>query len=355
MTSMEQRSLHLPDSSVLRRLCGPRNEHLRLIQEQLDVRVGSRGEDLHIAGSPEAVDRAAELLKQLYELAEEGFALYPEDVDQGARLFTRDRTVDLRSIFLDTVMVNSKGKAIGPRGPGQKKYLDAIRGNDIVFSIGPAGTGKTYLAMAMAVASLLDRKVGRIVLCRPAVEAGEKLGFLPGNLAEKVNPYLRPLYDALHDLLEDERAHELVERGTIEVAPLAFMRGRTLNDAFVILDEAQNSTGEQMKMFLTRLGFGSKAVVTGDVTQIDLPPGRCSGLLEAKRILGRVDGISFCYFTDFDVVRHPLVQRVIQAYERDDDECSARTMEQPGEEAGNPGESDCTPVTSGNGGLAGRG
>jgi phosphate starvation-inducible protein PhoH and related proteins len=286
------------------------------VQEQLGVRVGSRGSALHVSGPETAVATASSLLEQLYALLGQGVAFYPEDVAQAARLMARDPKVDLAAIFLDTVTKTHKGRAIGPRGPGQKYYLDAIRKNDIVFAIGPAGTGKTYLAMAMAVASLMDRRVGRIILCRPAVEAGEKLGFLPGNLAEKVNPYLRPLYDALHDLMDDTRAHELVERGTIEVAPLAFMRGRTLNDAFVILDEAQNTTGEQMKMFLTRLGFGSKAVVTGDVTQVDLPSGRVSGLTEAERILEGVDGIGFCYFSDHDVVRHPLVQRVIRAYEQ---------------------------------------
>lgn len=313
-------SLRLQDAHRLRRLCGPRNEHLSLVEEQLGIRIGSRGEELHVSGPSESVSAGASLLEQLYDLLDEGFPLYLEDVDQAARLVAQDEKVDLGSIFLDTVTVTPKGRAIGPRGLRQKRYLDAIRSKDIVFAIGPAGTGKTYLAMAMAVASLLERKVSRIVLCRPAVEAGEKLGFLPGNLAEKVNPYLRPLYDALHDLMDDDRAHELVERGTIEVAPLAFMRGRTLNDAFVILDEAQNSTGEQMKMFLTRLGFGSKAVVTGDVTQVDLPVGCASGLMEARRILGGVDGISFCWFTDLDVVRHPLVQRVIKAYERDEEQ-----------------------------------
>ena len=221
----------------------------------------------------------------------------------------------MADIFLDTVLVTSRSRGIAPKGPGQKRYVQAIRTHDIVFGIGPAGTGKTYLAMAMAVGALAERRVKRIVLCRPAVEAGEKLGFLPGDLAEKVNPYLRPLYDALHDMMEDERAAALIERGTVEVAPLAFMRGRTLNDAFVILDEAQNTTTEQMKMFLTRLGFSSKAVITGDVTQTDLAPGKASGLLEAVKILDGIEGIAFCNFTDLDVVRHPLVQQVIRAYE----------------------------------------
>ncbi len=320
-------TLRFNDADRLRRLCGPSNEHLRLIQERLNIRIGSRGGELYLTGSVKPTMTARALLEKLYGLTKERFPLYPEDVDQAARLVVRDVEVDLRSIFLDTVTVTPKGRAIGPRGPSQKHYLDSIRAHDIVFAIGPAGTGKTYLAMAMAVASLLENKVRRIVLCRPAVEAGEKLGFLPGNLAEKVNPYLRPLYDALHDLMEDDRAHDLVERGTIEVAPLAFMRGRTLNDAFVILDEAQNSTGEQMKMFLTRLGFGAKAVVTGDVTQVDLPSGCASGLIEARRILGDVSGIAFCSFTDLDVVRHPLVQRVIRAYDQDDDRRAQKERE----------------------------
>jgi phosphate starvation-inducible PhoH-like protein len=218
---------------------------------------------------------------------------------------------------------------VAPKSLAQKRYVDAIRRHDIVFGIGPAGTGKTYLAMAMAVAALQARTVQRIVLARPAVEAGEKLGFLPGDLAEKVNPYLRPLYDALHDMMDAGRAAQLVEQGTVEVAPLAFMRGRTLNDAFVILDEAQNTTVEQMKMFLTRLGFHSRAVVTGDVTQVDLPQGRASGLSHARRILEGVEGISFCTFTEVDVVRHPLVQEVIRAYERADVETKAAEAARP--------------------------
>jgi phosphate starvation-inducible PhoH-like protein len=226
-----------------------------------------------------------------------------------------DPNADIKDIFLDTVYVTNRNRPVTPKGFNQKAYIDAIRKFDIVFGIGPAGTGKTYLAMAMAVAALVERRVKRIVLCRPAVEAGEKLGFLPGDLAEKVSPYLRPLYDALHDLMDMDRANDLIERGTVEVAPLAFMRGRTLNDAFVILDEAQNTTTEQMKMFLTRLGFGSKAVITGDATQIDLPSGKASGMNEARSILRDVEGIRFCEFTDRDVVRHPLVQEVVRAYE----------------------------------------
>ena len=243
------------------------------------------------------------------------------------RILSRDHTANLQDIFLDTVYVSSNRRTITPKSLAQKAYIDAIRNYDIVFGIGPAGTGKTYLAMAVAVAELMKRKVSRVVLTRPAVEAGEKLGFLPGDLAEKINPYLRPLYDALHDMVDFERAQKMIERGVIEVAPLAFMRGRTLNDSFVILDEAQNTTREQMKMFLTRLGYGSKSVITGDITQIDLPAGTRSGLKEARHILRDVDGIQFTLFTEKDVVRHRLVQDVITAYERAQEAQERRNQE----------------------------
>jgi len=256
------------------------------------------------------------VLGQLYGLLEEGYPIYPADVDYALRILASDRNAKLRDIFLDTVFISAHKHTITPKSVNQKAYIDAIRNTDIVFGIGPAGTGKTYLAMAMAVAELMKNTFTRIVLTRPAVEAGEKLGFLPGDLAEKVNPYLRPLYDALHDMVDFDRARRMVERGTIEVAPLAFMRGRTLNDSFVILDEAQNTTSEQMKMFLTRLGYGSKAVITGDVTQVDLPAGKQSGLKEAQVILRGIVGISFVTFTERDVVRHPLVQEIITAYDR---------------------------------------
>ena len=240
------------------------------------------------------------------------------DVDYAIRILSGDSRAKLQDIFLDTIYISAHKRTITPKSIAQKAYIDAIRRYDIVFGIGPAGTGKTYLAMAMAVAELMKNNFVRIILTRPAVEAGEKLGFLPGDLAEKVNPYLRPLYDALHDMVDFDRARKLVERGTIEVAPLAFMRGRTLNDSFVILDEAQNTTPEQMKMFLTRLGYGSKAVITGDATQIDLPAGKPSGLKEAFRILRGVHGIRFVNFTEKDVARHHLVQEIITAYERDE-------------------------------------
>ena len=264
---------------------------------------------------------------QLYDLIQRGYPVYPSDVDYAVRILSRDRTANLQDIFLDTVYVSSNRRTITPKSLAQKAYIDAIRNYDIVFGIGPAGTGKTYLAMAVAVAELMKRKVSRVVLTRPAVEAGEKLGFLPGDLAEKINPYLRPLYDALHDKVDFERAQKMIERGVIEVAPLAFMRGRTLNDSFVILDEAQNTTREQMKMFLTRLGYGSKAVITGDITQIDLPAGTRSGLKEARHILRDVDGIQFTLFTEKDVVRHRLVQDVITAYERAQEAQERRAQE----------------------------
>ncbi len=310
------RTLELGRPERVHALVGPHDEHLRLLAARLDVRIGARGGRLTITGEAPGVERAERALKALYRLVERDYPLYPEDVERAISILESAPEADLVDLFFDTIHVTPKGRSVSPKGLGQKRYVDAIRAHDIVFGIGPAGTGKTYLAMAMAVAGLMERRFRRIVLCRPAVEAGEKLGFLPGGLAEKVNPYLRPLYDALDDMMDTDRAHELVERGTVEVAPLAFMRGRTLNDAFVILDEAQNTTHAQMKMFLTRLGFGSKAVVTGDVTQIDLPPGTKSGLRAAEELLKGIEGIAFCYFDERDVVRHPLVQRVIRAFDR---------------------------------------
>ena len=259
--------------------------------------------------------RAEKVLDQLAGLMRGGYRLAKGDVKTAAQLVTQDENVELSDYFLRSATKSAGKRQVVPKSITQKRYLDAIEQHDIVFGIGPAGTGKTYLAMAQAVSFLLAKRVSRIILARPAVEAGEKLGFLPGDLQEKVNPYLRPLYDALYDMIETERAERLLERGTIEVAPIAFMRGRTLNDAFVILDEAQNTTSEQMKMFLTRLGFGSKAVITGDVTQIDLPVGRTSGLVEAMKVVGHVEGISFVHFDDKDVVRHTLVQQIVKVYE----------------------------------------
>ncbi len=307
--------LELLDNDGARTLAGGRSENLKLIEQRFGVHIGQRGNVFLISGDPDKVLLAERLLGQLNQLIQKKYPLGLEDVEQASKVLLADPAADLKDIFLDTVYVTNRNRPVTPKGFNQKHYIDAIRKHDIVFGIGPAGTGKTYLAMAMAVAALVERRVKRIVLCRPAVEAGEKLGFLPGDLAEKVSPYLRPLYDALHDLMDMDRAQELLERGTVEVAPLAFMRGRTLNDAFVILDEAQNTTSEQMKMFLTRLGFGSKAVITGDATQIDLPSGKASGMNEARVILKDVEGIAFCEFTDRDVVRHPLVQEVVRAYE----------------------------------------
>ena len=261
------------------------------------------------------VARAERVLEQLSALMQGGYKLGKGDVRTAAQLVTQDENVELADYFLRGAARTSGKRQVMPKSVNQRRYLDAIDQYDIVFGIGPAGTGKTYLAMAQAVAFLIAKRVSRIILARPAVEAGEKLGFLPGDLQEKVNPYLRPLYDALYDMMEIERADRLLERGTIEVAPIAFMRGRTLNDAFVILDEAQNTTSEQMKMFLTRLGFGSKAVITGDITQIDLPTARQSGLVEAMKVVGNVEGISFIRFDERDVVRHPLVQQIVKAYE----------------------------------------
>ncbi len=309
-------TLEFADNSLVRALCGGRNENLRLIERRLHVSIGLRGTQVILSGEPGMVSFARNLLQNLYELLGAGYSLYLEDVEQAIKILTTDPSTVLKDIFLDTVLVSNRRRPISPKGLAQKCYVKAIREHDIVFGIGPAGTGKTYLAMAMAAAALLGRQVKRIILTRPAVEAGEKLGFLPGDIAEKVNPYLRPLYDALHDMMDMEKVSELLERGVIEIAPLAFMRGRTLNDSFVILDEAQNTTSEQMKMFLTRLGFRSKAVITGDVTQVDLPVGRASGLVEASQILVQVEGIHFCTFSEVDVVRHPLVQEIIRAYER---------------------------------------
>lgn len=309
------RKIAVPDASV-EMLFGSLDDNLRHLESLLNVRIRTQGHELLVEGSPADTAKVARLVGALSSLVDEGHPLSDRDVKTASELVAEDSDVDLREHFLKGGQVRQAGKKrITAKSANQRRYLDAIEVHDIVFGIGPAGTGKTYLAMAQAVSYLLAKKVSRIVLARPAVEAGEKLGFLPGDLQEKVNPYLRPLYDALYDMMDVEKAERMLERGVIEVAPIAFMRGRTLNDAFVILDEAQNTTSEQMKMFLTRLGFGSKAVVTGDITQIDLPSGRTSGLVEAMHVVGRVDGIAFVYFDDRDVVRHKLVQAIVKAYE----------------------------------------
>ena len=308
------RKVQIPDEGA-ESLFGTYDENLKHLESQFGVRIRTTGQELIVEGEAADVARAEKVLDQLAGLMRGGYRLGKGDVRTAAQLVAQDENVELSEYFLRSATKTSGKRQVVPKSVTQKKYLDAIDQHDIVFGIGPAGTGKTYLAMAQAVAFLLAKRVSRIILARPAVEAGEKLGFLPGDLQEKVNPYLRPLYDALYDMIEMERAERLLERGTIEVAPIAFMRGRTLNDAFVILDEAQNTTSEQMKMFLTRLGFGSKAVITGDVTQIDLPTGRTSGLIEAMKVVGNVEGISFIHFDERDVVRHSLVQQIVKAYE----------------------------------------
>ena len=303
------------DINLASQLFGEYNSNLKRIAELTDVSIHARGNTIFIQGDSIAENLAKKILKQLYGLLKDGYPIYPNDVEYAVRILSSDDRIKLKDIFLDTVYITSKKRPVIPKSQAQKEYIDAIRSSDMVFGIGPAGTGKTYLAMAMAVAALSKGQVNRIILTRPAVEAGEALGFLPGDLAQKVDPYLRPLYDALHDMMQFEKVSNLIEQGIIEVAPLAFMRGRTLNDSFVILDEAQNTTSEQMKMFLTRIGFSSKAVITGDITQIDLPVDKPSGLIEAKDILQGIKGIKFIFFSKKDVVRHGLVQKIIKAYE----------------------------------------
>ena len=308
------RKIQIPEEGA-ESLFGTYDENLKQLESQFTVRIRTAGHELIVEGDPEDVNRAERVLDQLSALMRGGYRIAKGDVKTAAQLVAQDDTVELADYFLRSGTKTSGKRQVVPKSVTQKRYLDSIEQHDIVFGIGPAGTGKTYLAMAQAVSFLLSKRVSRIILARPAVEAGEKLGFLPGDLQEKVNPYLRPLYDALYDMIELDRVERLIERGTIEVAPIAFMRGRTLNDAFVILDEAQNTTSEQMKMFLTRLGFGSKAVITGDVTQIDLPTGRTSGLVEAMKVIGKVEGIAFVHFDEKDVVRHSLVQQIVKAYE----------------------------------------
>jgi phosphate starvation-inducible protein PhoH and related proteins len=309
------RTIAVPDEGI-ETLFGSFDENLRFLESLLNVHIRTQGQALLVDGDEAGTEKVERVISALASLVREGYRLANGDVKLAAQLVADDADVELRDYFVKGAQPRAVGKKqVTPKSVNQRRYLDAIERHDIVFGIGPAGTGKTYLAMAEAVSFLLAKRVTRIILARPAVEAGEKLGFLPGDLQEKVNPYLRPLYDALYDMLDVERVERLLDRGTIEVAPIAFMRGRTLNDSFVILDEAQNTTSEQMKMFLTRLGFGSKAVVTGDITQIDLPTGRTSGLIEAMKVVSHIDGISFVYFDERDVVRHKLVQQIVKAYE----------------------------------------
>ena len=301
---------------LMLKVLGPNAEFIQPIAKQLGVKIGQRGDTLLFRGEPEAVGSAVSLVDQLARICRNGKTLKEADILRGARILEQNPTAQLGNIFNDVVHVTSSRRLITPKGLAQKQYVDTIRNRDLTFGIGPAGTGKTYLAVAVAVNELLAGRFKRIILTRPAVEAGEKLGFLPGDMVEKINPYVRPLHDALNDMMDANRTQELIATGQIEIAPLAFMRGRTLNDSFVILDEAQNTTRAQMKMFLTRLGYSSKAVVTGDATQVDLPHSAVSGLIDAERVLANVAGIGFCHFSDVDVVRHELVQRIILAYEK---------------------------------------
>ena len=307
-------TLEFETADTLREVVGELGKHLKLISDVMTVDVAQRGQSLTVSGDETAVERAATLLEQFEAITSTGYNLNARDVEQAARLLLAEPHTDLIGLFSDTIHIGVGKQRIHPRSLTQRMYVNAIRGNDLVFGIGPAGTGKTYLAMAMALGSLFRNEVKRIIISRPAVEAGEKLGFLPGDMVEKVDPYLRPMYDALFDLVDGERANRLLDKGIIEVAPIAFMRGRTLADAFVILDEAQNTTAEQMKMFLTRLGMSSRAVVTGDPSQIDLPRGATSGLVNAVNVLQGVKGIEMTRFSAVDVVRHPLVARIIEAY-----------------------------------------
>jgi phosphate starvation-inducible protein PhoH and related proteins len=308
------RKISVPEDGI-ETLFGSYDENLRQLETAFGVRIRTQGSDLLVEGAPDDEVRVERTVSQLSSLLKEGYRVSNGDVKTAAQLVSENVDIELRDYFVRGATRSAGRRQVAPKSVNQRRYLDAIEQHDIVFGIGPAGTGKTYLAMAEAVSYLLQKKVTRIILARPAVEAGEKLGFLPGDLQEKVNPYLRPLYDALYDMLDTDRVERLLERGTVEIAPLAFMRGRTLNDSFVILDEAQNTTPEQMKMFLTRLGFGSKAVVTGDITQIDLPGARGSGLVEALKVVSQVEGIAFIHFDDRDVVRHKLVQQIVKAYE----------------------------------------
>jgi len=310
------RKLKLREGTNTAALFGHHDRHLKLIEDDLGVRLSARGEEVTLDGLPDATRQAERILFELANLTNEGLVLQVDDVTHALTALRQTPDASIKEVLTNATTIVTKKRFVGPKSPTQKSYIEAIEKHDIVIAIGPAGTGKTYLAMAMAVSALMKKEVSRIILARPAVEAGEKLGFLPGDMYAKVNPYLRPLYDALFDMMDMERANRMIERGDIEIAPLAFMRGRTLNDSFVILDEAQNATAEQMKMFLTRLGFHSKVVVTGDITQIDLPSERVSGLIEVKEILRDIEGIAFVYFDEKDVVRHRLVQDIVRAYDR---------------------------------------
>ena len=312
MTDLKK--LELPPQG-LNTLFGVQDQNIKYLESLLDVSIGARGNELLIDGDPTDIETVEQILKEFGEMFDEGQHFTDKELKDAFKQIAEDRAYSLKDYFLKARFNPAGKKQVAPKTANQRKYLDAIANNDLVFGIGVAGTGKSYLAVAMAVDALFKKQVSRIILTRPAVEAGERLGFLPGDLQEKVDPYLRPLYDALFDLVDSEKVTKMLEKRIIEIAPLAFMRGRTLADAFIILDEAQNTTSEQMKMFLTRIGFGSKAVVTGDKTQIDLPRGQRSGLKEAEEVLKDIDAIEFVYFSDKDVVRHKLVQMIVQAYE----------------------------------------
>lgn len=313
MTS--EHKIDFKDVDLARVVSGQNDKFLRFIERSLDIDIIPRGQSFTLKGQKVAIDLAKALLLQIGELVKKGYTLQPRDMELALRTLKNDPKQDLAEIFLNNVGHLGKYHHVSPKTKNQKEFIDLIQRHDIVFVWGPAGTGKTYLSMAMAVAALQGERVDRIILTRPAVEAGEKLGFLPGDLAEKINPYIRPLFDALHDMMDLDKAQQLISKGVIELAPLAFMRGRTLNKSFVILDEAQNTTPEQMKMFLTRIGFGSKAVITGDITQIDLPHGKTSGLTDALQALSRVEDIGFMELTSHDIIRNPIIQKIVDAYD----------------------------------------
>ena len=316
MQDFLQKDLIFENNNSLKQLFGEKNSNIKEIERIFDIKLHTRGNKITLQGQPQNLDNAEKFTNQIYELIKQGYNLEPGDIELASRIILSDKH-SLEDIFLDTICVSTRKRIIAPKSLAQKHYIDSIRKNDVVFGIGPAGTGKTYLVMALAVSAFLNHQFSRIILTRPAVEAGEKLGFLPGDLSQKVDPYLRPLFDALYEMMDYDKVSRLIEKGAIEIAPLAFMRGRTLNDAFVILDEAQNTTSMQMKMFLTRLGFNSKAVITGDVTQIDLEKNTVSGLIHSENILKNIPKLDFVYFSNRDVVRHPIIKKIIEAYEKE--------------------------------------
>lgn len=317
MQDFLHKELIFENNNSLKLLCGEKNSNVKEIERIFDIKLHTRGNKITLQGQPQNLDNAEKFTNQIYELIKKGYNLEPGDIEIASRIILSDKH-SLEDIFLDTICVSTSKRIIAPKSLAQKHYIDSIRKNDVVFGIGPAGTGKTYLVMALAVSAFLNHQFNRIILTRPAVEAGEKLGFLPGDISQKVDPYLRPLFDALYEMMDYDKVSRLIEKGAIEIAPLAFMRGRTLNDAFIILDEAQNTTSMQMKMFLTRLGFNSKAVITGDVTQIDLEKNTVSGLIHSENILKNIPKLDFVYFSNRDVVRHPIIKKIIEAYEKED-------------------------------------